>query len=259
VAASWSPVPGDAPADPSVQSLTELPKPVARYLRNVLGERRPLLREARLKQVGQLRIDPGSNRWLGFEAEQVSRLAPPSFLWNSRVRLAPLLSMRVQDSYSDGIAAGGVKLLGIVPLGGDRGKPELNSGALHRFLAEAVWYPTALLPSRSLVWTPLDDTRALAILTDHSTTVSLEFRFNGADEVTGIYSPGRWGRFQGQYRQVPWEGHFQDYRRQQGLLVPGEGEVGWYSGGVWQCVWRGRIVQSQYRFQPEVGRSKEAT
>lgn len=224
-----------------------------------MGEGQPLLREARFRQVGELRTDTGSNRWLGFEANQVSRPTPPSFVWNSRVRLAPLLSIRVKDSYSEGIAAGGVKLLGIIPLSGDRDKPELNSGALHRFLAEAVWYPSALLPSRSLIWTPVDDTRALATLTDHSTTVSLEFRFNDSDEVTGVYSPGRWGRFQGQYRQVPWEGHFQGYRRQQDLLVPGEGEVGWYSGGLWQCVWRGRIVQSNYRFQPEMDRGKEAT
>jgi hypothetical protein len=238
--------------------LTELPNPVARYLRHVLGEGRLPLRDVRLKQAGELRTDPGSDRWLSFEAEQVSVPTPPSYLWTARVRLARLLSIRVQDSYRDGVAAGGVKLLGIVPLRGDRAKPELDSGALHRFLAEAVWYPTALLPSRSLVWTPIDHTKALATLTDHGTSVSLEFRFSDSDEVSGIYSPGRWGRFHGEYRQVPWEGHFRGYRPQQGILVPAEGEVGWYSHGSWHCVWRGTVVESIYRFEDDMDRSKEA-
>ena len=138
--------------------------------------------------------------------------------------------------------------MGFIPLGADSGTAELNSGALHRFLAEAVWYPTALLPGPSLVWSPIDSTKSLATMTVSGTTVSLEFRFNPSDEVSGIYSPGRWGRFHGKYQQVPWEGHFQDYHRQDGMLVPSRGEVGWYSGGSWQSVWKGRILESTFEF-----------
>jgi Family of unknown function (DUF6544) len=78
--------------------------------------------------------------------------------------------------------------------------------------------------------------------------VSLEFRFNQSSEVTGIYSPGWWGRFHGKYPQVPWEGHFQDYRRRNGMLLPSRGEVGWYRGGSWQSVWKGRILESTLEF-----------
>lgn len=34
----------------------------------------------------------------------------------------------------------------------ERGRPELNERALHRFLAESAWYPTALLPRDELSW-----------------------------------------------------------------------------------------------------------
>jgi hypothetical protein len=79
----------------------------------------------------------------------------------------------------------------------------MKSGSLHRNLA--VWYPTALLPSSQLQWTHIDPTKALATLTNDHVSVSLEFRFADSGEVTGIYTPARWGTFAGGYRQVPWE------------------------------------------------------
>ena len=106
----------------------------------------------------------------------------------------------------------------------------MNLGALHRFLAEAVWYPTALLPSLKLRWRAIDDRTANATLTDDGSAVSLDFRFSPSGEVASIYTPARWGTFDGGYKQVPWEGHFRRYARRDGMLVPSEGEVGWYSG-----------------------------
>jgi hypothetical protein len=230
-------------------SLDPLPAPVARYLRHVLRDGQPLVGVARFRQVGELRTDTENGHWFDFKARQISVPRAPGFVWDAQVKLAPLLSLRVRDGYVGGEGSGRVTLLGFIPVGGDSGAAELNSGALHRFLAEAVWYPTALVPGPSLAWSPIDSTRSLATLTVSGTTVSLEFRFNQSGEISGIYSPGRWGRFHGKYQQVPWEGHFQDYRRQDGMLLPSRGEVGWYSNGSWQSVWKGRILESTFEFE----------
>jgi hypothetical protein len=239
-----------APADPvQFSALDGLPDPVGRYLRHVLQDGQPYIRGARLRQAGELRTDPESPRWFTFHATQVSTPLAPGFVWDARVRLGPLISLRVRDRYAEGRGSGQVTVLGFIPAGADSGRSQLDSGALHRFLAEAVWYPTALLPSQSLSWQPVDSSRSLATLTDFATTVSLEFRFNQSDEVSGIYSPGRWGRFHGEYRQVPWEGHFGAYRQESGMLVPSTGEVGWYCSGSWRNVWKGRIVDSTYEFE----------
>ena len=80
---------------------------------------------------------------------------------------------------------GRVSLFSAFTLSSSANIPELNSGALHRYLAEAVWYPTALLPQAGVQWSPIDEHSALATLTDNGETVSLEFRFNDAGEVTG--------------------------------------------------------------------------
>jgi len=53
--------------------------------------------------------------------------------------------VRVLDSYAAGVGSGQVSLLSAVAIASEAGIPVLSSGALHRFLAEEVWFPTALL------------------------------------------------------------------------------------------------------------------
>jgi hypothetical protein len=152
------------------------------------------------------------------------------------------LHVRVRDALIDGTGSGHVSLLSAFTVSAAAGGLEMNSGSLHRYLAEAVWYPTALLPSSQLRWTPVDATRALATLTNGRVTVSLEFRFADSGEITGIYTPARWGTFPGGYRQVPWQGQFRDYRERDGVLVPTQGEVGWYIDDKWRAVWKGTVA-----------------
>jgi hypothetical protein len=219
-----------------------VPAPVARYLHFALPTPKDI-QEVRIRQVGALRIAINSKRWMRFKAEHV--VIPPAarFVWNARVRIAPLIHVRVRDALIEGKGSSDVRLLSALTISAAADRPELNSGSLHRYLAEAVWYPTALLPSAKLRWAAIDSNRALATLTENGVSVSLEFRFAAAGEVTGIYTPGRWGTFAGGYRQVPWEGRFREYSERDGIVVPTEGDVGWYVDNTWQPVWRGRVEE----------------
>lgn len=234
---------------PDRQSLERLPAPVQRYLDHALPVDRRGLRLVRYSQAGVLRTDPLSERWMPFTAVQVTGPGIMEFQWTARATIAPLLHVQVRDSFIGGRGAGRVALLSAIPVASAGGSVEMNSGALHRFLAEAVWYPSALLPSTQLTWTPVDDTRAVATLVAGSMSVSLEFRFNAANEVTGIYTPGRWGSFGGVFKRVGWEGMFRRYSRRQGVLVPTEGEVGWYVDGQWRSVWRGTVESASMEFE----------
>jgi uncharacterized protein DUF6544 len=233
--------------------LEHLPAPVSKYLRFALREGQERIALARFEQIGQLRTDIGSGRWMPFEATHTVAALTAGFLWNAKVRAFPLVHVRVRDAYMAGRGSGDVSLLSAVPIASQAGGVEVNSGSLHRYLAEAPWYPTALLPGATLKWTPINATTALATLTDAATTVSLEFRFTDAGDVAGIYAPGRWGNFNGAYRQVPWEGHFRDYQRQHDMMIPAEGEVGWHVGGRWQRVWSGHIITASFCSQDDIG------
>jgi len=237
--------PGDVPP-PAQPDLGALPPPVARYLARALP-RGPLpIRVARFEQRGELRTDVDSPRWLPFEATHIVTPSAPGFIWNARVRLAPLVHVRVRDALARGAGSGQVALMSAFPVSAAGDNAAMNAGSLHRFLAEAVWYPTALLPSARLRWSAVDDGTAVATLTEHGVSVSLEFRFNPAGEVTSIYTPSRWGTFDGGYRERPWEGHFRHYGPRGDFIVPSEGDVGWYVEDDWQPVWRGRVVAAEY-------------
>ncbi len=232
------------------KTFSELPSPVARYFRHVLSDGQALIRTAVIRQSGVLRTSTTTKRWPSFTANQL--VVPPAtgFVWNAGVKMPLATHVRILDSYIAGIGSGRISLLSAIAVASETGTPELNSGALHRYLAEGVWFPTALLPQSGVVWTPIDDRTALATLTDSDMTVSLEFRFNEVGEVIGIYSSGRFGRFDGGYKPVPWEGHFRDYQARSGMRVPLNGEVGWYVDGMLQIVWKGDLINVQYELGP---------
>lgn len=226
-----------------------LPPPVQRYLHMALPDGCRTIGLAHLRQDGRLRTNAKSERWMTFTAEQMIAPTATGFIWDARVGAAPGIHIRVLDSLVDSRGAGQVSLLSAIRIASTGGTPQMNSGALHRFLAEAVWSPTALLPSERLRWSAIDDSTACATLTVHDVTVSLEFRFNAAGEVVGIFTPGRWGSFGGSYVQKPWKGRFREYVIVQGMRIPKHGEVGWYDGSVWGAVWEGTLLEAKYDFK----------
>jgi hypothetical protein len=97
-------------------------------------------------------------------------------------------------------------------------------------------------------WSPIDEAKALATLTDSGITVSLEFHFNDEGEAVGVFAPGRYRRVGGGYELTPWEGRFRAYEESFGMRIPTRGEVGWHLTGGWKAVWRGRIDDIRYEF-----------
>lgn len=253
---------GAAPAPAArvrFDQLDTLPGPVQRYFRHVLADGQSLIESVQLQQEGRMRTSLNTPRWMPFTATHLARPAAPGFLWNARVQIAPLVHLRVLDAYADGHGGSKLFAMSALQVGAAKPGPELDAGALHRYLAEGAWYPTALLPSEHLAWSPIDEHRALATLTDGSTSVSLECRFNAVGEMTGVYRPGRWCTFGDGYQQRGWEGRVSDYVEQDGMRVPSRAEVGWYDdANQWQCVWQGHVTGLRYTMLPgEPGSEQE--
>jgi hypothetical protein len=156
--------------------------------------------------------------------------------------MAPLAYTFVRDTYKDGVGSLHASFAGMLTVANMRGGEALNSGALYRYLAEATWMPAALLPRYGVQWAAVDDSRALATLHDFATSVSLEFTFNEAGEVTRIFTPARYRALDGYFEPTPWEGRFSNYRERCGMWIPLQAEVSWQIAGHWQPWWRGRIV-----------------
>lgn len=230
------------------ENFSLLPKPVVRYFKYALTDGQQIITTIKIHQLGVLRTSTTKNNWFPFKASQLVVPSALGFMWNAQVAMPFKTQVGVLDTYIAGVGSGSVSIFSALVIASETDGEELNAGALHRYLAEPVWYPTALLPESGVVWTAINDQTALATLKDGVTSVSLEFRFNSTGEVTGIYSPGRFRKIGNEYIKTPWEGRFLNYTIQGGMSVPTYGEVGWYESGVRQVVWKGNINDVQFGF-----------
>lgn len=230
----------------SFKDFENLPAPVARYFRFAMKEGQPVIKTARIRHAGEFNLN---GKWIPFESEQHFSANPPAFVWDAKMRMNPLVNIRVRDDYSGGQGSMTAKIfVAFTLVNADSSDEKLAQGALLRFLAESVWLPTALLPRENLQWSPIDENRALAILTDSGVTVSLEFIFGEKGEITGIFSPSRFKEVDGEYKKFPWAGRFWSYEERGGMMIPIEGEVEWQMPEGAEPYWRGRIVEAEFDF-----------
>ncbi|MDQ7840829.1 MAG: hypothetical protein RDU83_07355 [bacterium] len=230
----------------SAAEIDGLPAPVQRYFRAVLRDGQPIVRRARLKQEGDFLIKPKENVWGPFTATQTVGVKPAGFVWDARIRMAPGIAVRVRDSFVDGRGYMHASLLATVPLVAVEGTPGIAAGALQRYLAEAVWYPTALLPSQGVAWSAIDGSSARATLSLAGVKVSLDFRFGNDGLMQSIYAADRPRNVDGRDVPTPWRGRCFEYQERGGMRIPVRCEVEWILPEGPQAYWRGRITEVSY-------------
>src|SRR5262249_32992735 len=138
------------------------------------GKERPAA--IRLKQEGEMRLAAGQP-WLPFTAEQYYTTDPPGFVWYANVRAAgfvPLASGR--DRYFEGRGSMNIRLLSLFPVVDSKG-PQLDQGALLRYLSETIWFPAGAV-SPYITWEAIDANSARATLSYGGVTAPATFYFN---------------------------------------------------------------------------------
>ena len=234
------------------RELDGLPAPVQRYLRAVLSEGTPIVAAATIDHAGTFNMSETGEQWVPFDSMQHVVTRRPGFVWDARVRMVPGIAVHVHDAYVAGVGETHPAVLGLWSIGRLHDTASLADAALMRFLAEASWYPTALLPSQSVRWQAVDDHSADATLSDGSRSVTLRFRFGDDGLIESIRAEARGRLVDGKLVPTPWEGRWFDYRSQDGMRVPGRGEVGWVLPGGVHAYWRGTIrsIGFEYRSIP---------
>ena len=227
--------------------LAVLPPPVARYLRRVLTDGAPIPHAARVTQRGEFRLDLKSERWFPFTATQTVTIAPPGFVWDARIRIAPGLDVRVRDGYRAGTGSIRAAVAGLIEVAAVHGGAELASAALQRYLTEAPWFPYALLPEAGVTWSAIDERRALATLRDGAVAAALEFTFNEAGDIERVHAPARPFEETGSFRPMPWAGTNSHWDEHGGIRVPVKSEVAWYLPAGAAPYWRGHVTAVDYR------------
>jgi len=137
------------------------------------------------------------------------------------------------------------KVLSTIPVATAASSPEMGQRELLRYLAEAVWFPTALLPTAGVEWEPIDNHSARATIEDQGHTASLVFHFDDAGLVERVSTSAR-------YRQedddvAPWTGYFENYQWHDEMRIPTTASVVWNLSDGDLPYWQARITTVDYR------------
>lgn len=202
----------------------DTPEPVKRYFDTVLSEGRPYVRRVSMAQRGSMRLGGPDAAWRPMQATQHYTTEPPGFVWDATIDVLPYVPARVLDEYREGEGRLRAKLLSTVPVASAGPSDAMAESELLRYLGEAVWFPTALLPTEGVEWDAIDDRTARATISDGDTTASMVFHFGVDGLVTHVTAE--------RYRQETgdtalWTGYFRSYVDHDGLTVPTEAEVEW--------------------------------
>lgn len=228
--------------------LEGLPPPVQRYFRAALIPGAPMVAALRARHIDTFNMGETQDEWKPFTSDQLVVTRRPGFDWDARVALAPGLEVRVHDAYVDGEGILRAAVAGLVPVASLRGTGAVAEGELMRFLAEAAWYPTALLPSQGVRWEPVDASSARATLENAGNSVALLFAFTEAGMIESVRAEARGRTIGGKIVPTPWLGRFWNYQMRYGMLVPTEGEVAWILPQGPKPYWRGRVTGLVYEF-----------
>ena len=228
-----------------LREIEGLPDPVQRFFRTVIKDGQAIVAVVKLSQQGQFNMNEIKDKWNKFTATQLVTTQRLGFDWDARIQIALGLNAFVHDTYALGESNLHASLIGLFTLADMQNTSELNQGELLRFLAEAVWYPTALLPSQGVRWEAINDNSARATLTDGATTVSLVFEFNNEGAIAIVRAEAR---YRDKLTAMPWSGRFCEYSVRNGMLIPLYGEVGWEHPEGTRLYFKGQITEIGYEF-----------
>ena len=233
----------------SAQELVGLPAPVKRYFETVLKEGQSIITAVTVQHTGTFNMGEKVANWKPFTSTQRVIMQRPGFDWDARIKLFPGVTAHVHDAYVAGTGLLEVAVFGLIPVASFPESADLSKGELMRFLAEAAWYPTALLPSQGVVWQGVDAQTAVATLTDGAFTLSLRFGFSAATGLIDTVRAESRGRLVNNTMAfTAWQGRYWNYAPQSGMLVPLEAEVAWMlPSGPWPY-YRGLMTSVKYDF-----------
>jgi hypothetical protein len=207
-----------------LQKLEDLPPIVRQWLQRSGALKQPGVQTVRLRQQGQMRTKP-SGRWMPFTAVQYFTITDPGFVWNARLRMAPLIYMTGRDKLEKGKGEMQMKLMSLLNVVNEANNEKINSGSMVRYLAEICWFPVAALQPW-IEWEAMDSLSAKATLRYEAMSITGVFQFNREGDITG-FSANRYKGSDDKAILEQWVVEMLDYKEFGGIRIPYKSNVSW--------------------------------
>ena len=225
VAKIQSTQPQPQPEVVSEERVALLPAPVQKWMNasGMIG--RQQIRHVQLKQNFNLKLQPDQEEWYLGKARQEVWTQEPAFVWTLDLKMMSVLQIAGRDRFADGKGAMLIKMLSLVPMVNEQDNPRIDQGALQRYLAEMLWYPSLAL-SEFVSWKPVNENSAIATMDYRGTSGECTFFFNSEgmpDRVSAM-------RYRGGDEDAvltEWVVEVQELRTMDGLQIPAKCAVTW--------------------------------
>lgn len=208
-----------------------LPEPVQRYFRKVLREGQPLIGSVRLRHTGEFRT-AANKKWMPIAGEEYFTVAKPGMVWKGKTKL-----FTAYDSFLSGKGRLEVFLFSFLRIVNGQGY-KYSQGEMLRWLGEAAWFPTALLPGENLKWTAIDANTAKLSYKYHRVSGFYIVSFSKTGEIVQIETQ----RYKDGKNLETWTGKFSDYQQHHGILIPTRLE------GIWRLS-EGDLSYAQFKLK----------
>lgn len=199
-----------------------VPEPARQYLKKALPKVGLRARVVLIRQSGRTMMAEDSS-WDAYTARQITGMNPPRLAWAATADWAPWIPVMTLTSYSGDSASVRSYFFGMVDAFENQGMV-IKAYLLQRWLAEAVWYPSALLPGGKVRWEQADTKvkgakMVRAIVEDGGIKVSGRFVFGGGGApMFFLGDPLPFGHLAGQNFYC----NYSDWRRQGDRQIPFE-------------------------------------
>ncbi|MCK5344750.1 MAG: hypothetical protein KAR20_15155, partial [Candidatus Heimdallarchaeota archaeon] len=206
------------------EQLNDLPYPVANWLNlsGIIGKEK--IHTVWLSQNIRMKMKPGQKEWNEAVAEQYFSVENPAFIWKVQMNMAPLIKITGRDKFVDGKGEMLIKLFSSLNIANEKGE-KMDEGALQRFLAEIVWFPSAAL-SQYITWEAIDSLSAKAIMNYKGTTGSGTLYFNELGDFVK-FSTIRYKDNEADAQRYEWLVTVKEHSMMSGIKIPTKIEVTW--------------------------------
>lgn len=212
------------PATITEKEIAALPAPVQRWLHRagVVDRQDPLA--ARICQRGSLRTG-AQQPWLPFSAVEYYTTQRPGLVWHAQWPLAPLLLAEARDRYFRGRGHMLVKALSLFTMTDARG-PEMDQGALVRYLNGIMWVPHAAI-TPYITWQAVDEHTARATIHYGAVTAAALFTFDAEGDCARMEAQRY--RYEGnRFVLRRWSTVAEAHEEFQGIRIPVRGQAVWH-------------------------------
>ena len=179
-----------------------------------------------LSQSGEMKTEEKSN-WLKVKAREVFTTSTPELLWDGEIGNSKFFWVEIIDSYLKHKGKSLVKINSSLTIGDSKGI-EIDKSNLFKYLSEAVFFPTSLLPNPNLHWHILDTNSAEIKFTDSNTSVVAKFFFNKNGTINKIETLDKFLSKNSSFKESLFTVYFYKYRWvNNAFFIPTYFEVEW--------------------------------